>query len=164
MQYRKGCDTGWIVYQFVEHSIKKVNMFLFFKFSSVIKAAIVEKKILTSVAEALTKLFVYFLGLGFIQRMTPSSTAKGAPAQRQRKNYMYSLPIQQISQELQASRQRAKKKTYVPTSMLSEEEKAARRERVRLQVRASRLRKKLRQAGESLNTNQGGFYHFPKFE
>jgi len=92
--------------------------------------------------------------------MTPSSAAKGAPAQKQNKNYMYSVPIREISEELVASRQAAKKRTYVPTSMLSEEEKAARRERVRLQVRASRLRKKLRQAEESSNTVQGGFYHF----
>lgn len=114
--------------------------------------------------QALTKLFVYFLGLGFIQRMMPSSTAKGAPGQRQSKNYMYLLPTQELSQQLDAARQTTKKKPYVPTSMLNENEKAARRERVRLQVRASRLRKKLRQAEDSLNRNQGEFYHFPKLD
>lgn len=92
--------------------------------------------------------------MGFVQRKRPFSYA-WPPAHRQRSNYSM------LSFGHGASVQKFQRKAYVPTSLLSDAEKAERREKVKLQVRAFRQRRKLRQAQESSQTTMGGFHHFP---
>lgn len=100
------------------------------------------------------KLFVYsIIGVLFHQRMKPSSSGTEGLGHWQRQSFIN--PHHKHAGNLRSF---WRSPGYIPTSMLSEEEKAARRERVRLQVRASRMRKKLREAQQHI---QSGFQLLP---
>ena len=103
--------------------------------------------------------FLYFLGLGTSGQMRAFSATNEADGHPQQKVFTHGVPIPWF--HTQASRQKPYRRNYIPTSMLNEEEKARRRERVRLQVRQSRLRKKQRMAAEQLDAGQEGFYDLP---